>query len=442
MPRTNQPRTIPKDPIVDRQHPLADRLIGCWLPAVTGGSNLAGNGMPTLIPAAGAALLTSRDGPITASKGSGFKGWTAKVGTATDFTNWTEFTLFARAIIYAGVADQYPALFSVLHNDFDGNPYHVAGIVAQPDWQWTEAFFNSGGTLNQTSTVNTYNFITVGEPFSIAATFKVGGNVILYINGVSQASIGFGASAPQGSGTSTVTINGSLNRGSNSGINCAFAFKRALSPAEILALSIDPYAFIQSRTRRRVGITAGGPTNYTMAAGLGTLTAAGQPAILRITRGATAGLGTLTAAGQPAVLRATRKVAAGLGTLTLSGQPATLTYSRKIKMAAGLGVLTPSGQAINLTYSGAGSKTMLAGPRHHHTQRPASDAALRPQDACGARHHHAERATGDAGLLAQAEDGGRPRHHHAERAACGPALRPQDGSGARDADAEAGSRSR
>jgi hypothetical protein len=106
---------------------------------------------------------------------------------------------------------------------------------------------------------------------------------------------------------------------------------------------------------------AGGLTNPVMAAGLGTITLAGQVAVLRNARKVVAGLGTLTASGQPVALRVGRKVVADLGTLTLSGQPATLTYSRKLSMAAGLGVLTPAGQAINLTYSGAGSKTMLAG---------------------------------------------------------------------------------
>jgi len=92
-------------------------------------------------------------------------------------------------------------------------------------------------------------------------------------------------------------------------------------------------------------------TSYTMPAGLGTLTLAGQAAKPEWGHVVSAGLGTLTLTGQTVTLRYGLSYILPIttGTLTASGQTVTLAYARKVPHTQG--TLTAAGQTVTLKRS-------------------------------------------------------------------------------------------
>jgi len=93
--------------------------------------------------------------------------------------------------------------------------------------------------------------------------------------------------------------------------------------------------------------TTGAPvTHYTMPAGTGAVTSAGQPVTFLRTRVMPAATGTVTTAGQAVALRAARKLVVATGAVTTAGQPVGLRSGRNLLAATG--AVTTAGQAVAL----------------------------------------------------------------------------------------------
>ena len=101
----NPNRQVPLGPVaIDWSNPLADGLIGCWLPGASG-VDIAGKA-PTLAYGAGAIVQATPEGPgegVTTSASN--TGMTAIVGAP--FTNYTALTIYWRGLIAVTGSTQY-----------------------------------------------------------------------------------------------------------------------------------------------------------------------------------------------------------------------------------------------------------------------------------------------------------------------------------------------
>jgi hypothetical protein len=230
---------------VNWAHPLANGLIGCWLPGIHGPVDLCGNHpdlylQPLSIPGA------TVEGPAQfSSPGSTIGGMS---GQSPDmFKNATQVTLYWRGTPMGSDGASYSSLCGVVFNAGQGPPYLVYNLQLQGDWSSFLPAWNTGGAWTLGPATNLTGYF--GQQISVGATFVVGGNVFGYVNGVSVASKAFGASPPNVTPTSTTIINGNNAAGgpsaySNAHCNIALIYNRALSDDEMAWLDREPYCFL------------------------------------------------------------------------------------------------------------------------------------------------------------------------------------------------------
>lgn len=238
--RRPQPRQLPAAGVkIDTAHPLANGLIGCYVPGISGGVNLVGIGAdltPTLatndITQDGPALaLTTSTSHLSALALAPFIGWT------------TGFSLFWRGRTDpASNPFDYATLIGVSYSDPSGSPFSVATLHRRSLSTNIRAQTNSAGTVVDTADWS----IALGSTFSAGASFTVGGNAVLYGNGLSQGSAAM-ASAPNSTATSTIGFGvGVFGSPYNSFSlpNVGYIWNRALSADEHALLDADPYGFL------------------------------------------------------------------------------------------------------------------------------------------------------------------------------------------------------
>jgi hypothetical protein len=252
---------------IDWSHPLANGLIGCWLPGIHGPVDLCGNHpdlfvQPLSIPGA------TVEGPAQfSSPGSTIGGMS---GQSPDmFKNATQVTLYWRGTPMGSDGASYSSLCGIVFNVGQGPPYLVYNLQLQGDWNSFLPAWNTGGTWTLGPATNLTGFY--GQQISLGATFVVGGNVFGYVNGVSVASKAFGASPPNVTPTSTTIINGNNAAGgpsayANAHCNIALIYNRALSADEMAWLDREPYSFLATADAPLQAFTGGVVSTGTLAA--------------------------------------------------------------------------------------------------------------------------------------------------------------------------------
>lgn len=235
---------------IDWSNPLATGLIGCWVPGVFFGINLAGNGTNLKTDTTLATTATTgntQEGPGLLSNtgaNSGLNG--VCTSPFLDYSNGK--THFWRGLPIAAATNTSNTIGVAV--DITGGTSNVLSSITldgarNPLLKWNNAgTANNGGAGGLT--------VTLGQMYTLAGTFAVGGNAILYVygpgaaNGV-QNTTAFGASAPTGAGANTgICLNTSENVFQNIKANCNIAciWNRVLSAQEISALNDDPYQFL------------------------------------------------------------------------------------------------------------------------------------------------------------------------------------------------------
>lgn len=263
---------------IEPTHPLASNLIGAYLPGLFYGKNLALFGAPSdcaigSINGVGTPVISgTQDGP-------GYKTVDDRDGlnvlAPASFLNWTGFTIYSRGVytLSTAVAGTFPVgIFAANPN---ANPFLVVGLQASGGVGNLQCVWNTGGSFTSGSQAAPTPFDVF---HSFAGTFLVGGNAILYFDGVQQASDSFGASGPTSSATATFVICSNTQAGVQ-GLaaitNLVLIWNRALSGAEIAALDAAPYAVFAPLKRIKSALATQTPIIVTPTPGLVTFVGGG-----------------------------------------------------------------------------------------------------------------------------------------------------------------------
>jgi hypothetical protein len=227
---------------IDWSHPLAQGLIGAWVPGISGGVDISDLG-PNLTFDTSAVVTPTSDGPGLTSTAAN----SGMFGTATPaFKSWTEFSIFWRGVLYGVSGTGNCSLAGVSFATPEATPFVIATIIDNPSIAGSLALqWNSGGSFANTaaSSVN----LSTNAVQTAGATFKAGGNAQLYINGKADVSAAFGASGPTSGATSIVEVgeyHPQAARSMNGTSNVAFFWNRQLSADEMVLLDRDPYCFL------------------------------------------------------------------------------------------------------------------------------------------------------------------------------------------------------
>jgi hypothetical protein len=145
-------------------------------------------------------------------------------------------------------------------------------------------------------------------------------------------------------------------------IALAGVFNRALTDAEILSLSRNPWQLFTPSTQR-IWVPVSSSGAYTLTADHGTYAVSGQTANIFKNKLITAGQGNYSITGQAATITHTTAggytLVADKGDYTYTGQTATLKRSKLI--AANSGTYSIAGQSATVAYSGSNTITLKAG---------------------------------------------------------------------------------
>lgn len=185
---------------------------------------------------------------------------------------------------------------------------------------------------------------TPGTPASFAS----------FVDGIADAS-GTGTVSGSASGVQ-VGINGLVRASGGasynaSGVLLGLVWDRALSDAEIAAVSANPWQLFQPR-RIPVPVSAAGGGGVTLDTLAGSYSTTGQSIGLRVSRTLSLTAGSYSTTGQSATLRTARKLTTTAGSYAVSGQSLGLRISRKLTTVAGVYSLT--GQSVVLDRGGTG----------------------------------------------------------------------------------------
>ncbi|HEY7294250.1 MAG TPA: LamG-like jellyroll fold domain-containing protein [Dehalococcoidia bacterium] len=236
---------------INRGHPLAADLSMALLPGMFYGRNLVRNTADLTIGDAngvGAPVIaTTQDGPGYKQPTNDKDGLRLTFGNGVaqleKFTRGN--TLYWRGVIVSAPGGaSFTYLVGISYAANNTNPYQIyainVGHASQVQTAWNSGGASSGGTG--------YTGLTFGAScfHSIAATFKAGGNAILYVDGKQVESNAFGASVPNTSGSEIFMV-GTLPSGAGPNTlqcthNLVLGWNRALSAAEIQMLDAAPYA--------------------------------------------------------------------------------------------------------------------------------------------------------------------------------------------------------
>jgi len=212
--------------------------------------------------------------------------------------------------------------------------WYIAGGVA--DSAGAPALIYEAGTsfsyFSIWSSAGTRTNVTGGP----AATFPVGvkrtlamayagSNLKAYLDGVKVADGAAPASTKAFGSLNSGTVSASAQNYSWYGIApIILLYDRALSEAEIRALSDNPWQIFKPMSRR-IWAPASAPAGQSLTAQAGSYALTGLASTLKAARSLTGSAGSLSLAGSSATLKLGRALSASAGAYSLSGQPATLT---------------------------------------------------------------------------------------------------------------------
>jgi hypothetical protein len=229
---------------VDKSAVMARRLIGCWLPGITG-QNLAMGGFSPLARDTSAVTGSTFEGVGLSSQGAN----TGMTGFATSpFKDWsTGFSIFWRGNAIGAPITGNSSYGAIEYDNAVTSPYVVVGL------------YNEGSAGN--ATVNTFwnvsgNFLA-GTGVSLASgmnslggVFVIDGNNRIFVNGLLRSTDvwnnGF-SGAPLSTSTSTISIGtftAVQSRAVNAISNIVMMWARILTAGEMAALHADPYQLV------------------------------------------------------------------------------------------------------------------------------------------------------------------------------------------------------
>jgi hypothetical protein len=242
------PSRVPLGPVtVDWTNPLSQRLIGCWLPGISYGRNLGSVPMLDLTPGSAVTTANTPDGPglkVTAANQQlqGNCSWTnSPYNQWSQSTNINQFSLFCRMYTLGNSSNNLLAV-GVTTDTAGSSPFHVASIATVSATTKIQLAWNSSGL--HTSSVQYDPGANVMT--SLGGSFTVGGNAILYGEGLQKSSDSFGATTPSSS-DSTVNIGNYVSLQSdfiNSIVTIACMWNRALTADEQVSMALSPYQFL------------------------------------------------------------------------------------------------------------------------------------------------------------------------------------------------------
>lgn len=232
---------------LERTHPRARGLVGCFLP---GGGNLANmTGLsPPLRPQSGVKWGANLEGPSTVNVGNDSRSMVI-VYPNDPLALGTTGTLMWRGLLYSSPASGLLSgmNYGLPNASTEYSPYVTYSLECSSDG-YVGFSYNSGGTLNP---AYAYSPLPIATR-SVAVTYVANsGPIAMYMDGLLVKTDTFnGVSGPSyAPGGNSFNVggdgNGNLKRSMNGETNATFVWNRALSPAEIASAHRDPYAMLR-----------------------------------------------------------------------------------------------------------------------------------------------------------------------------------------------------
>lgn len=256
--RPQAKRAVPTGRLkIDWSHPLANGLIGCWVPALMPFIDLTGINADLSVFHGPAAMDVGPEGPYCPGYNyNGLGGSNLWVSPAlpsnSPFLNWNKFSVY-----YRGERDGRTALlgngqcyfFYVSYDGVNPNfPYQVfqIGDPNGNDLSNVKPSWNDGTNSNASTTGTSLASQSYGT-VSMLATAQVGGNVITYQRGVQVDSTSFGSSSsPISTANAQINLGGwnFQTRETPTAAYVYYAWNRVLSASEAAWIDQDPYCFL------------------------------------------------------------------------------------------------------------------------------------------------------------------------------------------------------
>lgn len=236
-------RTVPTGQLkIDWTHPLTQGLLACYVPGVSGGINLTGQGadLSPIVPNTWQDSTIEGPGWLTVTAGDGLKA----VAPANFLGTWSGLSFYWRG--YFGTASGLGGMvIGIEHSDPESNPYIYAAITfgsnGSPNVFWDS---NAGGLVSlNTATNNPNTFMSVGATLPVSTA----SNVICYQNGAQILTPAALFGIPTTAATTTICLQSSTAANSRSVPatgNIACIWKRPLSADEMAWLDREPYCFL------------------------------------------------------------------------------------------------------------------------------------------------------------------------------------------------------
>jgi hypothetical protein len=231
---------------IDWSHPLANGLIGCWVPGVAGGIDLTGNHPTATTVGSGGKTDVTVEGP-----GYNFNATTTALKTTMTsaapavqaLITAGKFSLYWRGYL-AAAGGGFATLFGMQESS-SGQLFLVGAFTGS-------GFNNSAGDvgiqMNRAGSSNAAGATSLtmgaGNLYSICMTYDNGANALnMYLNGTGDSNNPrtVAGGLPTCAGTPTLYVGGD-NCGSI--MNMGLMYSRALSADEMKVLDKDPYCFL------------------------------------------------------------------------------------------------------------------------------------------------------------------------------------------------------
>lgn len=234
-----RPRWAPGPGVqVDRSHPMSQGLVA-W---ITGDGGLVERVSRRPLTRVGAPALTaSMYGASQGLTGVGDNGGYLDISAAGDELQLQPPLSLAFVGAQVATPDNSSALWGAIHNNADSNPYNSWSLGVNYDQAYA-LYGNNGGSFS--SLTGATSAATHRGPLVLAATITPSVRN-LWVNGVRESTASGWSSIAYG-GTARLILGCYLgsSRATGAVAAAAYAWRRELTPAEVAALSADPFCFL------------------------------------------------------------------------------------------------------------------------------------------------------------------------------------------------------
>lgn len=227
-------------PRINWSHPLAQGLIGCYVPGWCGNTiyNLVGIG-GDLVVQSGAAYANTQDGRALDSSASNSLAFVTAPPTMQPAVG----SAFWRGNLKAAVSVSNIDLMGLTFTNSDTTPFDAFTI----GWSSGSQLFGSGNIGGaQANATQAATVTTPSGMINVGMTIAPSDNTRLYVNGVQTATAATGAGTIS-YGTPQICLGGYApvaTRIANAQSVVGYLWKRTLTAGEMLALHFAPYAFL------------------------------------------------------------------------------------------------------------------------------------------------------------------------------------------------------